>query len=182
MLVVMKRLLVLFSVLLACGSAAGRALRSAALLGLAGCLLSSVAFAAVHEKPAEPLHISHGAEVALTDFLVPGKLVIFDFTSKFCGPCQAYNGPLQLLHEKRADIVVVKVDINRPGVSGIDWDSPVAQQFDLHSIPHFKVYNPAGKLIAEDKIVLGPDGSPDRTLSSASGRRMVDGLINDLAR
>jgi len=143
---------------------------------------ASSALAAVHEKQAEPLHISHGAEVALTDFLVPGKLVIFDFTSKFCGPCQAYNGPLQLLHEKRADIVVVKVDINRPGVSGIDWDSPVAQQFDLHSIPHFKVYNPTGKLIAEDKIVLGSDGSPDRTLSSASGRRMVDGLINGLAQ
>src|SRR6478735_4544366 len=147
---------------------------------IAAAVLAISVSAAIHEKQPEPLHISPGAEVALADFLVPGKLVVVDFTSKFCGPCQAYNGPLQLLHEKRADIVVVKVDINRPDVSGIDWNSPVARQFDLHSIPHFKVYNPAGKLIAEDKIVFGPDGRPDRTLSSASGRRMVDGLINGL--
>jgi len=142
------------------------------------CLLSSALLAApIHEKQAEPLVISQGAEVNLTDYLVPGKTVVFDFTSKFCGPCQAYNQPLHDLHVKSEHLVIVKVDINRPDVRGIDWESPVAQQYDLHSIPHFKVYNPAGKLIAEDKIVIGPDGRPDRTLSSASGRRMVDGLI-----
>jgi len=141
-------------------------------------VLTSSAFAApVHEKQAEPLVVSQGAEVALTDYLVPGKTVVFDFTSKFCPPCRAYDQPLHDLHVKRESIVIVKVDINRPDVRGIDWQSPVARQYELHSIPHFKVYNAAGKLIAEDKIVFGPDGRPDRALSSASGRRMVDGLI-----
>jgi len=143
------------------------------------CLLSSVAATAapVHEKQAEPLHISQGAEVALTDYLVPGKTVVFDFTSKFCGPCQAYNQPLADLHARRADIVIVKVDINRADVRGIDWQSPVARQYDLHSIPHFKVYGPSGQLLGEDKIVFGPDGRPDRALSSNAGRRLVDGYI-----
>ena len=45
---------------------------------------------------------------------------------------------------------VVKVDINRPDMKKIDWQSPVAQQFKLQGIPHFKVYGPDGKLIAED--------------------------------
>jgi thiol-disulfide isomerase/thioredoxin len=105
------------------------------------------AFAAA--KGAEPAHISRGAEVALADHLAPGKTTIFDFTSKFCGPCQAYNGPLALLHEKRPDLAVVKVDINRPDVKGIDWKSPVARQYDMQGIPHFKVYGPDGKLLAE---------------------------------
>lgn len=144
------------------------------------CLLSSgtAAFAApVHEKQPEPLHISRGAEVALSDYLVPGKTVVFDFTSEYCGPCRAYNQPLADLHAKRADLVVVKVDINRPGVSGIDWQSPVARQYDLRSIPHFKVYGPDGQLLGEDKLVLGPDGRPDRALSSNAGRRLVTGWI-----
>src|SRR5689334_10914515 len=149
------------------------------------CLLSSVlsAFAAgIHEKQPEPLHISQGSEVALSDYLVTGKTVIFDFTSKYCGPCQAYNEPLADLHAKRADLVVVKVDINRPDVRGIDWESPVARQYDLHSIPHFKVYSPQGKLVAEDKIVFGPDGRPDRALSSSAARQMVDKYINALGQ
>jgi thiol-disulfide isomerase/thioredoxin len=153
----MKRLLSLFAVL---------------------CLLSSVAFAAT--KGAEPLQVSKGETVNLADYLVPGKTVIFDFTSKYCGPCQVYNEPLHNLHAKRADVVVVKVDINRPDRKGIDWQSPVARQYELYSIPHFKVYGPDGKLVAEDKIVIGPDGSPDRAASSRAGREMVDGMISKL--
>lgn len=150
------------------------------LLLSAASLLSAVATAAVHTKQPEPLHVAQGQTVALADFLVPGKTVVFDFTSKYCPPCQAYNEPLKLLHAKRSDLVVVKVDINRPEIRGIDWQSPVAQQYDLHSIPHFKVYSPAGKLLAEDKIVFGPDGRPDRALSSNAGRQMVDQWINAL--
>jgi hypothetical protein len=63
------------------------------------------------------------------------------------------------LHKTRDDIAVVKVDINRPGVKGIDWHSPVAKQFQLESIPHFKVYGPDGTLKAEgdaaDEMVTG---------------------------
>lgn len=106
-------------------------------------------------KPAKPLHVSHGATVKLTDYLVPGKTVVFDFYSQYCGPCMQISPALEKLHAKRADIVVVKVDINRPNVKGIDWKSPVAQQFLLNSIPHFKVYGPNGKLLAED----GPTSS-----------------------
>jgi thiol-disulfide isomerase/thioredoxin len=141
------------------------------------CFLSSFGFAAAApSKGAEPLRIAHGEKVNLADYLVPGKTVIFDFTSKYCGPCRAYDGPLRDLHAKRPDLVVVQVDINRPDVEGIDWESSVAGQFDLHAIPHFKVYGPAGKLIAEDKLTLDPDGRP--ISRDPAGRMMVDGWIN----
>jgi len=109
---------------------------------------------------------------------VPGKTTVFDFTSEYCPPCCGYAEPLHKLHADRADIAVVKVDINRPGVKGIDWKSPVAKQFALHSIPHFKVYGPDGKLIAEDRIEYGPDGRP--TKRDSQGRAIVDKWIAEL--
>ena len=104
--------------------------------------------------------VARGERVELTDYLVPGKTVIFDFTSKYCPPCRMYEEPLKALHQKRADIAVVKVDINRPGVKKIDWDSPVAKQYGMGSIPRLKIFGPDGKLIAED---IGDD-KPARKL------------------
>ena len=132
---------------------------------LCALALLTPAFAADnHAKGAEPAHIAQGAEVALADYLVPGKTTVFDFTSKYCGPCQGYNEPLARLHAQRADLAVVKVDINRPDTKGIDWKSPVAVQYQMRSIPHFKVYGPDGKLLAEGR----------------AARVLVDGWINQL--
>lgn len=111
--------------------------------------LSLTAFAADRTKPATPEKISHGEKVTITDYLVPGKTVIFDFTSQYCPPCRAISPKLDELHASKADIVIVKVDINRPDKKGIDWQSPVARQYNLESIPHFKIYGPDGKLKAE---------------------------------
>ncbi len=102
-----------------------------------------------HAKGPKPIHISQGQPVNLPDYLVPGKTTIFDFYSEYCPPCRAIAPQLEKLHAARSDIAVVKVDINRPGVQGIDWKSPVARQFDLNSIPHFKIFGPDGKLKAE---------------------------------
>ena len=111
-----------------------------------------VAFAAdPHTKGPKPLHIAMGEEVNLADYLVPGKTTVFDFTSEFCPPCRAIAPQLEKVHATHPDIAVVKVDINRPGVQGIDWKSPVAKQYKMQSIPHFKVYGPDGKLRAEGK-------------------------------
>ena len=75
--------------------------------------------------------------------------MVFDFTSDFCPPCRAINPYLDKLHANRADVVVVKVDINRPDVRGIDWQSPVAKQYGMRSIPYFQVYGPDGQMVAE---------------------------------
>src|SRR5688500_2681082 len=102
-------------------------------------------------KTAKPERIAQGAEVKITDYLVPGKTTIFDFTSEYCPPCRAVAPHVDKLHATRDDIVVVKVDINRPTFKGIDWSSPVAKQYEVGSVPHFKVYDPEGKLVAEGK-------------------------------
>jgi thiol-disulfide isomerase/thioredoxin len=123
------------------------------LLAFAALLAASIPVRAEgpdnHAKGARPLHISEGQEVSLADYLVPGKTTVFDFYSKYCPPCRAISPRLERLHATHGDICVVKVDINRPGIVGIDWQSPVARQYGLRSIPHFKVFGPDGKLRAE---------------------------------
>ena len=105
----------------------------------------------VSAKPAGVQTIAHGQQVSLIDYLSPGRTTVFDFSSEFCPPCRALAPQLDKLHRAVKDIVVVKVNINRPGARGIDWKSPVAQQYDLHSIPHLKVFGADGKLKAEGK-------------------------------
>ena len=51
-------------------------------LAVASAGLSSAFAEAVRTKPAKPEHIARGAEVKITDYLVPGKTTIFDFTSE----------------------------------------------------------------------------------------------------
>ena len=113
--------------------------------------LCAAPFAAAADKGETPLKVSHGEEVQITDYLVKGKTTIVDFTSNYCPPCRAISPRLDELHKSRDDIAVVKVDINRPDVKGIDWDSPVVKQYGIRSVPHFKVFDADGKLVAEGR-------------------------------
>ena len=107
------------------------------------------AVAPTHTKGAAPLHVSHGGEIKLEDYVVPGKTTVFDFYSEYCPPCRAIAPHLEKLHAARADVAVVKVDINRPDHKGIDWHSPVAAQYKLESVPNFMVVGPDGKVQAQ---------------------------------
>jgi thiol-disulfide isomerase/thioredoxin len=102
--------------------------------------------------------ISHGREVVLEDHLVPGKYVLFDFYADWCGPCRALEPHLAGLAERHTDqLVVRKIDI-------INWDSPVARQHRLSSIPHLVLYGPDGRRIAS-----GDAGSVLHRLEAALG-------------
>jgi thiol-disulfide isomerase/thioredoxin len=103
-------------------------------------------------KPDTPKIIGQGATVNLADERDPGRTTVFDFTSEYCPPCRRIAPYLEKLHDGREDVTVVKVDINRPEVRGIDWGSPTARQFGLQQIPHFKVMNQEGELIAEGNV------------------------------
>lgn len=133
-----------------------------ALVAFAGCNRSGMIDATTVSVPANaapksptPARIAHGQSVNIQDYVARGRTTIFDFTSEYCPPCRAIAPRLHKLHADRADIVVVEVDINRPGMQGIDWGSPVAKQFQLQSIPHFKIYSPSGQLQAEGDEAYG---------------------------
>ena len=50
---------------------------------------------------------------------------------------------------RKTRLVIMKVNINRPGFQGIDWQSPVARQFELRTVPYLVLLDEQGKLIAE---------------------------------
>jgi len=90
-----------------------------------------------------------GAEFAVAAHLAKGKTTIVDFYSEYCPPCRKISPLLAKLAKKRPDLEVIQVDINRKGVEGIDWSSPVARQYNLSSIPHFQIYDGSGSLLTE---------------------------------
>ncbi|MCU0276513.1 MAG: thioredoxin family protein [Acidobacteria bacterium] len=90
-----------------------------------------------------------GAELAITAHLQKGKVNIVDFYSDYCPPCKKISPLLVKLGKKRPDLAVIQVDINRKGVQGIDWASPLARQYNLSSIPHFQIYDGDGNLAKE---------------------------------
>ena len=98
---------------------------------LTACLTAPVVFAGAAKKDTKPAKIAHGAKVDIKEHLVAGKTTIVDFTSEYCPPCRYFSPLLDELHAAREDLAVVKVDINRPDVRGIDWDSPVVAQYGI---------------------------------------------------
>lgn len=87
-----------------------------------------------------------GAEFAIESHLQRGKTNIVDFYSEHCPPCRQISPLLKKLEKKRADLVVLKVDIDRKGAGSIDWLSPLARQYGLQSVPSFRIYDPEGNL------------------------------------
>jgi len=86
-----------------------------------------------------------GETLDLQSLRVKGKTTIIEFYSPFCPPCLRLAPLLAGLAEKRRDVVVKKMNINRPAVQGIDWRSPLAQQYKIRTVPYFVIFSPRGK-------------------------------------
>ncbi|HEY0368626.1 MAG TPA: thioredoxin family protein [Chthoniobacterales bacterium] len=97
-----------------------------------------VAFAA-DRGPAIDL-ITKGSQVDVSKHLVSGLVTIVDYYADWCGPCKQISPVLEQLAKSDPEIALRKVDI-------VNWSSPVAQQYQIHSIPRIEVYNRAGKLV-----------------------------------
>lgn len=134
--------------LLACGN--GDAASSADAADAADATTSTPETSVV-TKADLPKVISQGDRVDLADHLDSGRTTVFDFTSEGCPPCRQISPYLDKLHGARDDVAVVKIDVNRPGQRGIDWGSPVMRQYGLNSLPHFKVFDAEGALLAEGR-------------------------------
>lgn len=98
-----------------------------------------------------------------------GKVVLIDFWASWCGPCRAENPNVVKIYDKYKDhgfeIVGVSLDRNREDwLQGIEedgltwihvsdlryWDSAVAKQYAVRSIPHTVLLDKEGKIIAKN--------------------------------
>jgi thiol-disulfide isomerase/thioredoxin len=92
-------------------------------------------------NPGQPLEVK--------SLLVQGKTTLIDFHSPFCPPCVQLAPIMAKLAAKRPDLAIRKVNINRPQVNGIDWQSPLAQQYQIRQVPYFMIFSPTGELVAQ---------------------------------
>ena len=83
--------------------------------------------------------------------MVKGKTTLIDFHSPFCPPCVQLAPIMAKLAAKRPDLAIKKVNINRPEVNGIDWHSPLAQQYQIRQVPYFMIFSPQGQLVAQGR-------------------------------
>ena len=81
---------------------------------------------------------------------VSGQYTIVDFYSEHCGPCRRLSPQLESVAAGHSRVVLRKVDVDRPGSPGIDWGSPIVQQYGIQSLPHVVLYDTDGSLIGED--------------------------------
>jgi len=98
-------------------------------------------------NPGQPLDVK--------SLLVKGKTTLIDFHSPFCPPCVQLAPIIAQLAAKRPDLAIKKVNINRPEVKGIDWHSPLAQQYQIRQVPYFMIFSPQGKLVAQGRDAVG---------------------------
>jgi thiol-disulfide isomerase/thioredoxin len=92
-----------------------------------------------------------GETLDVNSLSVKGKTTVIDFYSAFCPPCVRLAPLMAKLAKKRPDLAIKKVDINRAGVNGIDWRSPLAQQYQIRQVPYFMIFNPKGQLVAQGR-------------------------------
>jgi thiol-disulfide isomerase/thioredoxin len=101
---------------------------------------------------AEEANAGHGGQpLDVSSLAVPGKTTVIDFYSPFCPPCLQLAPLFEKLAQKKPELAIRKVNINRPEIKGIDWRSPLARQYKLSSVPYFMIFNAQGKLISKDR-------------------------------
>jgi thiol-disulfide isomerase/thioredoxin len=91
--------------------------------------------------------ISHGAQVDIAKHLALGNVTVVDFYADWCGPCKQLSPSLEQMARADPEIALRKIDI-------VNWNTAVAKQHNIHSIPQVNVYNRGGRLVGS---VVGAD-------------------------
>lgn len=90
-----------------------------------------------------------GQTIDLEKVLVSGKSTVLEFYSDACPPCREMAPVVERIAKAHPEIAFRKLNIDRAGMQEIDFDSPLATQMALHSVPSFRIYDEQGKLKAD---------------------------------
>lgn len=89
-------------------------------------------------------------------FITAGKVTIVDVFSEACPPCMQLSPLLNRLATRRHDLAVLKLDLgtltantDKGAVRAINWNSPHAAKYDIHSIPFLTIYGENGTKLSE---------------------------------
>lgn len=119
---------------------------------IGGALIWTLLGAGVHPAAAQMQdgNPGRGGEtLEIKSLLSRDRTTVIDFYSPYCYPCVQMVPILEKLATRLPEVMFVRLNINRPEVKGIDWQSPLVQQYRIKSVPYFMIFNPQGELVAE---------------------------------
>ncbi len=90
-----------------------------------------------------------GETLEIRSILSRDRTTAIDFYSPYCYPCMQLAPVMEKLAARMPEVQFVRLNINRPAVKGIDWQSPLVQQYHIKYVPYFMIFDSRGKLVAE---------------------------------
>ncbi len=93
--------------------------------------------------------IGRGERVRLQDWLDGRRPTLVFFSSEWSPGSVQNLRAMQHLAATQQAVRVLRIEVNRPNVRKVDFDSPTALQFDLDTLPLIRLYRADGTLWAE---------------------------------
>jgi thiol-disulfide isomerase/thioredoxin len=95
--------------------------------------------------------LAHGRTIEIDSLACPGKVTVVDFSSDYCAPCVALAMFLIQTSKSHPERYAIRrININRPGFNGIDYQSPVSRQYDIKVLPRMVIYDNGVKVADGD--------------------------------
>lgn len=95
-----------------------------------------------------------GTFVEVEKYLVPGKYTLVAYFSPYDGVYAGLEPRLIQLSQVRPEIAIRTVNINRPNIQGIDWQSPVLGDLGITKLPHFQIFDASRSLRAQARPAM----------------------------
>jgi hypothetical protein len=96
------------------------------------------------------VHNDGGNQLDLKSTLQEGEVNVLFFYSPAVAECTQMEAPIRKLAKSRPDLIIQRIDIDRPGTTAPDYQSPVALQFAIKKLPNFRIYDSDGDLVTTD--------------------------------
>ena len=95
-------------------------------------------------KPtARPLNVP-GQDANFKSYFTKDRISIVYFYADWCPACRRLNPVMDAINVRVPDMQVLFMNIG-------DWNTPVTRQYGVSSVPHLKIYDKNGSLVAEGR-------------------------------
>ena len=77
-------------------------------------------------------------------YFSPDRISVVYFYAEWCPACRGLSPIMDAINAQVPDMQVLFMDIG-------DWNTPVTQRYNITSVPHLKIYDKSGSLLAEGR-------------------------------
>jgi endonuclease YncB( thermonuclease family)/thiol-disulfide isomerase/thioredoxin len=85
-----------------------------------------------------------GQDADFMSYFSPERISIVYFYADWCPACRGLSPVMDAINAQVPDMQVLFMDIG-------DWNTPVTQRYNITSVPHLKIYDKGGNLVAEGR-------------------------------